>query len=198
AEGTLDVPKPATIGNTTDATQADVITNPTPGDPTGTNGSGAYINGNQFQVTANATLTRIKAKIGNAPGEYKCAIYSNSGGLADRLLAQSQPKSNPTTGWNQFELLAPLKVKAGDLIWLVIWSNDQSATVYYSVGPGRLRWGAYPYAATWPDPVVMEVNGNDNAAYCIYAEGTLDVPKPATIGNTTDATQADVITNPTP
>jgi Domain of unknown function (DUF4082)/PA14 domain len=187
-----------TIGNTTDATQADVITNPTAGDPTGTNGSGAYINGNRFQVTANATLTKIKVKIGNAPGEYKCAIYSDSGGLADRLLAQSQPKSNPTTGWNEFPLLAPLKVKAGDLIWLVIWSNDQSATVYFSVGPGRLRWGAYPYAVTWPDPIMMEANGNDNAAYCIYAEGTLDVPKPTTIGNTTDATQADVITNPTP
>ena len=41
------------------------------------------------------------------------------------------------------------------------------------VGPASLA-GAYPYAATWPDPVVMEINGNDNAAYCIYAEGTLD------------------------
>jgi Domain of unknown function (DUF4082)/PA14 domain len=177
-----------TIGNTTDATKADVITNP------GTNGEGAYINGNQFQMTANATLTKIKAKIGNAPGEYRCAIYSDSGGLASRLLAQSQPKSNPTTGWNEFPLLAPLQVKAGDLIWLVIWSNDQSATVYFSVEPGRLRWGAYPYNATWPDPIVMETTGNDNAAYCIYAEGTLDVPKPATIGNTTDGTKADWIT----
>lgn len=177
-----------TIGNTTDATQADVITNP------GSNGEGAYINGNRFQVTTNATLTKIKAKIGNAPGEYKCAIYSDSGGLASRLLAESQPKSNPTTGWNEFPLLAPLQVKAGDLIWLVIWSDDQSATVYFSVGPGRLRWGPYPYAASWPDPIVMETNGNDNAAYCIYAEGTLDVPKAVTIGTTTDGTRADWIT----
>jgi hypothetical protein len=182
-----------TIGNTTDATQADVITNP------GVNGEGAYINGNQFKVTADATLTRIKAKIGNAPGEYKCAIYSDKNGLGDRLLAQSQPKSNPTTGWNEFALLAPLQVKAGDLIWLVIWSNDQSATVYYSVGPGRLRWGPVPYAADWPDPIVMEANGNDNAAYSIYAEGTFDAPKPpATIGNTTDGPKADFITSPTP
>ncbi|MFO1499385.1 MAG: DUF4082 domain-containing protein [Verrucomicrobiota bacterium] len=177
-----------TIGNTTDATQADVITNP------GTNGEGAYINGNRFQVVTNATLTRIKAKIGTAPGEYKCAIYSDSGGLASRLLAQSQPKSNPTTGWNEFPLIAPLQVKAGDLIWLVIWSNDQSATVYFSVGPGRLRWGAYPYTTEWPDPILMEANGNDNAAYCIYAEGTVDVPKPMTIGTTTDGTRADWIT----
>ena len=184
-----------TIGNTTDATQADVITNPTPGDTAGTNGSGAYINGNQFRVTTDAVLTQIKAKIGNAPGEYKCAIYSDLNGLADRLLAQTMPKSNPTTGWNEFPLTAPLKVKAGDLIWLVIWSNDQSATVYYSAMPGRLRWGPAPYAAAWPDPIVMEANGNDHAAYCIYAEGTLDQPAPITIGNSTDGTKADWITS---
>jgi hypothetical protein len=158
----------ATVGNTTDAAEADVITNP------GENGSGAYINGNQFTVTADVTFTSIKAKIGNIPGEYKCAIYSDAGGLGDHLLAATQPRSNPTTGWNEFPLSAPLHVKAGDLIWLVIWSNDPNATVYYSVGPGRLRWGHVPYAPDWPDPIVMESGGNDNAAYCIYAEGTFD------------------------
>ncbi len=178
-----------TIGNTTDATQADVITNP------GNGGENAYINGNQFRVTADATLTTIKAKIGNIAGEYTCAIYSDQNGLGDRLLAQSQPKSNPTTGWNEFPLLAPLPVKAGELIWLVIWSNDQNATVYFSVGPGRLRWSPSPYGPTWPDPIVMETSGNDNAAYCIYVEGTLAAAKPrVTIGNTTDGPKADYIT----
>ena len=60
------------------------------------------------------------------------------------------------------------------MIWLVIWSNDQNATVYYTPVPGsRLRWGLVPYAPNWPDPIVMEVNGADYA-YNIYAEGTFD------------------------
>ena len=169
AEGTLDQSAPITIGNSTDGTKADWITS-------GENGSKAYINGNPYQVTADATLTRIKAKIGSVTGEFKCAIYADLNGLADRLLAISQPKSNTTTGWNEFPLPTPLKVKAGEVIWLVIWSNDSNATVYYLQVPAgaRLRWSLAPYTANWPDPIVMETDGNDTFAYCIYAEGTLD------------------------
>jgi hypothetical protein len=166
AEGTP--PKPITIGTTTDGTQADWITGATPAD--------AYINGNPYTVPADATLTTIKAKIGSVAGEFKCAIYSDLNGLADRLLATSQPKSNTTTGWSEFPLITPLKVKAGEVIWLVIWSNDSNATVYYLQVPSgaRLRWVLAPYGPNWPDPIVMDPNGNDTFAYCLYAEGTLD------------------------
>ncbi|MEO8427149.1 MAG: DUF4082 domain-containing protein, partial [Verrucomicrobiota bacterium] len=145
----------ATIGNTTDGPGRDVITNP------GDNGSGAYINGNQFQATADVTLTKIKVSLDNATGEFKCAIYSDQDGLGDRLLAQTQPKSNPTTGWNEFSLLAPLHVKAGDKIWLVVWSNDPQATVHFVpvTGQSPLHWSHVPYAADWPDPIVMETGG---------------------------------------
>jgi hypothetical protein len=136
----------------------------------------AYINGNPYTVSANATLTKIKARIGSVAGEFKCAIYSDLNGLGDRLLAISEPKSNTTTGWSEFPLTAPLKVKTGDVIWLVIWSNDSNATVYYLQVPSgaRLRWSLAPYSANWPDPVVMDPNVNDTFAYCLYAEGTLD------------------------
>lgn len=181
----------ATIGNTTDGTFRDYITDGSTTPPT------PYINANQFKASADMTVTTIKAKIENAPGEYKCAIYTDRDGLGDRLLAASLGKSNPPNGWNEFPLTAPLKLKAGQLYWLAIWSNDKDARVYYSSQTGgRLRWKAADYG-DWPDPIAMDPNGSEYL-YCLYAEGTFDAPKPrATIGNTTDGTFRDYITDAT-
>ncbi|MCI0535519.1 MAG: DUF4082 domain-containing protein [Verrucomicrobiales bacterium] len=179
----------ATIGNTTDGTFRDYITDGATTPPT------PYINANQFKASADMTITTIKAKIENAPGEYKCAVYTDKSGLGDRLLASTEPKSNPPNGWNDFPLTTPLKLKAGELYWLAIWSNDKDARVYYSSQTGgRLRWKAYQYG-DWPDPIEMDPNGSEYL-YCLYAEGTFDAPKPrATIGNTTDGTFRDYITD---
>ncbi|MBI4663125.1 MAG: DUF4082 domain-containing protein [Verrucomicrobia bacterium] len=181
----------ATMGNTTDGTFRDYITD----------ANDAYINANRFKAPADMTITTIKAKIESAPGEYKCAVYTDKDGLGDRLLAVTQGKTNPPNGWNEFPLTTPLKLKAGELYWLAIWSNDKSARVYYSSQTGgRLRWKAYPYGnwsddkdarvyyssqtggrlrwvartyGEWPDPIALDPNGTEYL-YCLYAEGTFD------------------------
>jgi hypothetical protein len=164
AEGTFDEPKPrATIGNTTDGTFRDYITD----------ANDAFINADRFQASGNMTLTTIKAKIENAPGHYKCAVYSDKNGLGDRLLGISQERANPPNGWNEFPLAAPLKLKAGEYCWIGIWSDDKNARVYYSSQTGgKLRWKAWPYG-NWPDPIELDPNGSEYL-YCLYAEGIFD------------------------
>jgi len=153
----------ATIGNTTDGNFADYITDDTT----------AWINAMRFKASANMTVTVMKAKIDSVPGHYKCAVYSDKGGMGDRLLMRTQEKGNPSAAWNEFPLESPLKLQAGQYYWLAIWSDDRDARVYYtSQSGGMLKWAPYTYG-DWPDPIVLEANGS-TYLYCLYAEGTFD------------------------
>jgi hypothetical protein len=153
----------ATMGNTTDGNFADYITD----------ASTAWVNAMRFRASANMTVTVLKAKIDSVPGHYKCAVYSDRNGMADRLLMRTQDRANPAAAWNEFPLENPLKLTAGVYYWLAIWSDDQNARVYYtSQSGGTLKWAPYAYG-TWPDPIQLEPNGS-TYLYCLYAEGTFD------------------------
>jgi hypothetical protein len=153
----------ATMGNTTDGTFADYITDAT----------SAYINANRFRAPANMTVTSIKAKVDSIPGHYKCALYADKAGMADGLLMASQERTKPATGWNEFPLTAPVNLRSGTYYWIAIWSDDVNARVYYtSQTGGLLKWIASPYG-DWPNPVALDPNGSQYL-YCLYAEGTFD------------------------
>jgi hypothetical protein len=153
----------ATMGNATDGNFADYITD----------ANTAWVNAMRFKASANMTATVIKAKIDSVPGHYKCAIYSDKGGMADKLLMRSLEKENPPAAWNEFPLEQPLKLTSGTFYWLAIWSDDTNARVYYtSQSGGTLKWAPYAYG-DWPDPITLEQNGS-TYLYCIYAEGTFD------------------------
>lgn len=154
----------ATIGNTTDGNFADYITD---------SSLGPFINAQRFQASANMTITVFKAKVDSVPGHYKCAIYSDLNGMGDRLLARSQEKTHPATGWNDFPLETPLRLTSGNYYWLAIWSDDVNARVYYtSQNGGTLKWQNIQYG-DWPNPLNLERNGN-GYLYCLYGEGTFD------------------------
>lgn len=135
------------------------------------------IHGNRFLSPRNMRISELRAKVLDLAGTFKCAVYSDRQGAADRLLAGSVEVLNATNGWNSFPLTAPLEVKAGEFYWLVIWSDtvgarvqgDQVSTAYY---------GAYSYfelGGQWPDPIALTQSSllldPPSRTYCIYGEG---------------------------
>lgn len=154
----------------------------------GNDGQGAYarnidnsqIHGNRFQAPVNMRITELHAKVLQLTGTFKCAIYSDFNGWADRLLQSSMEVVNATNGWNTFPLTSPLDVSAGQYYWLVIWSDTVGAIVQADTF-GTSYFGAYAYldlGGQWPDPVSLPQSSRlsflDAPArtYCIYGEGT--------------------------
>ncbi|HEY4300749.1 MAG TPA: DUF4082 domain-containing protein [Candidatus Didemnitutus sp.] len=146
-----------TVGNTTAGTSADNIYS-----------GGAWINACRFQAGSNLTASTIMAKIGAVTGKYKCAVYSDSGGLPNALIQTTAEVTAPATGWQSFTLTAPVTMNSGTFYWLAIWSNDTNARVYYSGTNGTLRWASKTYG-TWPNPI--STTGGSNLNYSIYAAG---------------------------
>ena len=142
------------LGNTGQGTFTDTIWD-----------NGAWINASRFQASADLTVTNIFAKVTAITGRYKCAIYSDSGGSASRLLRASAEVTSAADGWQRFALTAPLSITNGNSYWLAIWSDAADARVYAENG-GTTRWGRYDYGP-WPDPVTL--TGAGNTTYSIYA-----------------------------
>lgn len=133
----------------------------------------AQIHGNRFESPHNMRIAKLQAKVLELAGTFKCAVYSETNGLADRLLRSSVEVLNATNGWNTFALTSPLDLTAGDYYWLVIWSDTAEARV--QIDPvGTAYWGTYSYldlGGQWPDPISL-TGGQLEKTYCIYAEGT--------------------------
>src|SRR6266699_3240504 len=120
-------------------------------------------------------ITELRAKVLELTGTFKCAVYADTNGVADRLLASSVDVVNATNGWNAFSLTSPLDLAGGDWYWLVIWSDTQGARVQADV-VGVGYFGTYSFtdlAGAWPDPISLTTLLGDAAVrtYCIYSEG---------------------------
>jgi hypothetical protein len=132
----------------------------------------AQIHGNRFQSPRNMQIKELHAKLIELAGTFKCAVYADTNGLADRLLRSTVEVINATNGWNTFALTSPLDLRAGDYYWLVIWADTVGARVQYD-SEGTSSWGAYAYwdlGGQWPDPISL-TSGQNPRTYCIYAEG---------------------------
>src|SRR5439155_16583695 len=107
----------------------------------GNDGEGAFarnidatvIVGNRFQAPVDMRITELRAKVLELTGTFRCAVYSDTNGVADRSLAGSGDVVNATNGWNSFSLTSPLGLAGGDWYWLVIWSDTQGARVQADV-----------------------------------------------------------------
>ncbi|MHC1766617.1 MAG: choice-of-anchor D domain-containing protein [Verrucomicrobiia bacterium] len=136
------------------------------------------IHGTRFQAPVDMRITELRAKVLALEGTFKCAVYSDANGWADRLLRSSVDVAFATNGWNTFALTSPLEVKGGDYYWLTIWSDTAGARV--QLDPvGTSYWGGYNFfelGGQWPDPIFLIESSQflDPAlrTYCIYAEGT--------------------------
>ena len=134
----------------------------------------SQIQGNRFQAPVDMRITNLQARVLDLVGTFKCAVYSDTNGVADRLLRSSVEVVNATNGWNTFALTSPLDLTAGDSYWLVIWSDTLGARV--QADPvGTAYVGTYSYVdlgGQWPDPVSLTASQGEARTYCIYAEGT--------------------------
>ncbi len=150
----------------------------------GNDGVGAFarnidatqIHGNRFVAPVDMRITELRAKVLALEGIFKCAVYADNNGLADRLLQSSVEVVNATNGWNAFPLVAPINLTGGDYYWLVIWADTSGARVQADI-VGTYSSGSYAYsdlAGQWPDPITLTQAPGDAAVrtYCIYAEGT--------------------------
>jgi hypothetical protein len=154
AQATITVNPPgssAILGNTNEGTT--------------TFASGSYISACRFQASSNQAATLLRAKVRATAGRYQCAIYSDVGGNASRLLGATATLTNVATGWQDFPLTAPLTLTNGTYYWLAIWSDDVNARVYVNTG-GSLRYALYPFGA-WPDPVSL--SSSNSYTGCLYA-----------------------------
>jgi hypothetical protein len=133
------------------------------------------------------------AKVAAITGRYKCAIYSDSGGVPNRLLRASAEVISAGTGWQTFPLTSSLSLTNGQYYWLAIWSDDSGAQIYYSGTSGTIRWGNYPYG-TWPDPFVT--TGSASVQYCIYAAGAAAAPASIAGGTSDDKAMLSVVEPP--
>lgn len=118
-------------------------------------------------------ITELHAKLVEVAGTFKCAVYSDTNGLANHLLRSSVEALNVTNGWNTFALTSPLDLSAGEYYWLVIWSDTAEARIQYD-STGSASWGSYFYfdlGGEWPDPINL-TDGQAARTYCLYAEGT--------------------------
>lgn len=133
------------------------------------------IHGNRFAAPTDMRITEIRARVLEIEGAYQCAVYSDSGGAADRLLRSTEEVVGATTGWVTFPLTAPLDLTAGDAYWLVIWSDTVGARM--QADPMGTAYEAfYSYVnlgGVWPDPIQLTTPvGEGPRTYCLYAEGT--------------------------
>jgi hypothetical protein len=136
----------------------------------------AQIHGNRFVSPVDMRITELHAKVLALTGTFKCAVYSDTNGVADRLLQSSTDVVNATNGWNTFPLVAPLNLTGGESYWLVVWADTAGARVQADIF-GTYSSGPYSYVdlgGQWPDPITLTQAPGDAAVrtYCIYAEGT--------------------------
>ena len=144
-----------TIGNTKEGTSTDTLWD-----------NGAWINLGGFEAGSNMVVSTMFAKVGAVSGSYKCAIYTDNGGMPNALLSGTAEVTSPTNGWNMFPLATVLLLTNGQAYWLAIWSDDMNGVVYYSDANGTHRWGRSDYG-TWPDPI--STSGGSILDYCIFA-----------------------------
>ncbi len=138
----------------------------------------AQIHGNRFQAPVDMRITELRARVLELDGTFKCAVYSDTNGWADRLLRGSVDVVNATNGWNAFTLTSPLDLTGGNYYWLVIWADTAGARV--QADPvGTAYFGIYAFmdvGGQWPDLINLTESTQflDAPArtYCIYAEGT--------------------------
>jgi hypothetical protein len=121
------------------------------------------IHGNRFRAPVNLRLTELHARVLELTGTFKCAVYSDSAGVADHLLRSSVAVVNSTNGWNTFPLTAPLDLVGGDFYWLVIWADTAGARVVAD-NVGTYSWELIP---TWlrgefPDPITLTIGTGDS------------------------------------
>jgi hypothetical protein len=152
----------STFGNTNNGTFTDSLS-----------GGGSWINAGRFQARATATAVSIRAKVTAITGNYKCAVYTDSGGTPRNFLMGSQTISNATNGWNTFPLTSSLTLTNGQYYWLAVWSDSSTASAYYSDSTGSSRWGKYTFGA-WPNPITTTDSNNFN--YCIFAQSSGGAP----------------------
>lgn len=145
-----------TIGNPNDGASTDSI---------GDN----IINAIRRQATNDMTVDSMFAKVVGITGSYKCAIYTDNGGVPGVLLRSSAELIGAGTGWKIFPLTGTQTLTNGQYYWLAIWANDAAAAVYYSSGSVSFRFGNQTYGS-WPSPLTLETVGLP-LNYSIYAAG---------------------------
>lgn len=152
------------VGNTTDGTQWDNVTD----------GTGQYINASRWQASSSFSAVSIKAYVSAITGHYRCAIYADSGGGTPQpaaLLGAASEITNPSDGWQTFTLPSAVSITSGSHYWLCIWSDTQNAFVRTLTDGGVVRFPSpplYTYSATWPQPLLT--NQQNTYKHCIYAE----------------------------
>ncbi|MBA4386695.1 MAG: hypothetical protein C0404_01870, partial [Verrucomicrobia bacterium] len=133
-------------------------------------GSDSYINASRFMATNDLIISVVKAKVLGITGKYKCAIYSDNGGVPQTLLKSTDEAVNPSTGWRTFTLTSAQAIQSGSHYWLAIWSDlhSTSAGIYCDASGGSTRWTGAKTYGSWPDPITT--TGGGSLRYCIYAE----------------------------
>jgi len=145
-----------------------------PSESSSTDPMGAdYIIMARHMAPTNMAINDMKAKVVGA-GNYKTAVYADSGGNPGALITVSPSVSCTTDGWYSFPL-TEVNLSSGSYYWLSIWADNNNAAVYYN-GSGTMKWGGPFTYGNWPSSVTM--NGDFWLNYCMYADYYAPTPPP--------------------
>ena len=93
-------------------------------------------------MTEDGTITSISIYHQGGTGDILLGVYADSGGLpGSRLAVTASTPINVVAGWQTVDLLSPVDVSAGSVIWLA-WVFESNPGIRYEAGtPGRAASG---------------------------------------------------------
>jgi hypothetical protein len=128
-------------------------------------GSANAIDGSPYVCPADGTASSIAVDLFAASVSLHCAIYSDSGGAPQSLLAQSVTLTPPVAGWNTLSLTSPLNLSGGTTYWLM-FNGDGSMSTYYNTGGTDKYQSPTSGVVAFPNPI--SASGSSTANYSIY------------------------------
>jgi uncharacterized protein YjdB len=132
-------------------------------------GDNGYWGATSFTAISDLTVNRMNLYVTSASGKARLGIYSSSSGVPGALLAQTGEISL-SNGWNSGILGSAQNLTSGSVYWLAIEVNSSLTTLYYNLGPGRLRYIPYTYGAM-PSPAPPGCDSR-SGIYSIYADNS--------------------------
>lgn len=180
-----DALAPATFGNTT---VGDV------GIRLGTNKDA-----NRFQLTENGTIESITVYFVNWGFNAKAAIYTDSNGRPDGLIAQSDSEWITETGWNAFAI--PQKLLSSGYYWLSVISDRSKAFIMVNSDGSAQHVMAAAYFASEFEASFGASNWavlGSTSIYATYVPAPPPTPLPSPSPDPTPSPSPEPTPNPSP
>lgn len=121
------------------------------GTTTNTGASANSLSWYKFTAPFTGSCSQIAMNLALAiTGKVNLALYSDSSGAPDALLAQASEKTNPAAGTQTFALGSTTSITKGTTYWFALWSNVATTSSFNGTTNQTRMLLAATYSATFP------------------------------------------------